>query len=46
MKSAAAHEFGRLLRMVWLLPWMSQKEMRQEVTATTNKIDSYHARTI
>lgn len=40
---AAARELGRVLRTVYLLRWISQKEMRQEVTATTNKIESYHA---
>lgn len=40
---AAARELGRVLRTVYLLRWVSQKEMRQEVTATTNKIESYHA---
>jgi TnpA family transposase len=39
----AARELGRVLRTVYLLRWISQKEMRQEVTATTNKIESYHA---
>lgn len=40
---AAARELGRVLRTIYLLRWISQKEMRQEVTATTNKIESYHA---
>lgn len=40
---AASRELGRVLRTVYLLRWISQKEMRQEVTATTNKIESYHA---
>ncbi|MFK0380326.1 Tn3 family transposase [Pandoraea sp. NPDC090278] len=40
---AAARELGRALRTIYLLRWISQKEMRQEVTATTNKIESYHA---
>lgn len=39
----AARELGRVLRTVYLLRWISQKEMRQEVTSTTNKIESYHA---
>jgi TnpA family transposase len=39
----AARELGRVLRTVYLLRWISQKDMRQEVTATTNKIESYHA---
>lgn len=40
---AATRELGRVLRTVYLLRWISSKEMRQEVTATTNKIESYHA---
>lgn len=40
---AAARELGRVLRTVYLLRWISSKEMRQEVSATTNKIESYHA---
>lgn len=39
----ATRELGRVLRTVYLLRWISRKEMRQEVTATTNKIESYHA---
>lgn len=39
----AARELGRLLRTIYLLRWISSKEMRQEVTTTTNKIESYHA---
>lgn len=40
---AATRELGRVLRTIYLLRWISRKEMRQEVTATTNKIESYHA---
>lgn len=40
---AAARELGRVQRTVYLLRWISSKEMRQEVSATTNKIESYHA---
>jgi len=40
---AAARELGRVLRTVYRLRWISSKEMRQEVSATTNKIESYHA---
>lgn len=40
---AAARELGRVLRTVYLLHWISSKDMRQEVSATTNKIESYHA---
>lgn len=39
----ASRELGRVLRTIYLLRWISSKEMRQEVTATTNKIESYHA---
>lgn len=37
---AAARELGRVLRLVYLLRWISSKEMRQEVSITTNKIES------
>ncbi|WP_153062184.1 Tn3 family transposase, partial [Escherichia coli] len=40
---AAARELGRVLRTVYLLKWISSKQMRQEITGTTNKIESYHA---
>lgn len=40
---SAARELGRVLRTIYLLKWISSKEMRQEVSATTNKIESYHA---
>ncbi|MCA1416996.1 Tn3 family transposase, partial [Bradyrhizobium sp. NBAIM20] len=30
-------------RTVYLLKWISSKQMRQEITGTTNKIESYHA---
>lgn len=40
---AAARELGRVLRTVYLLRWINSKEMRQEVTGETNKIESYHA---
>lgn len=40
---AAARELGRVLRTIYLLKWISSKEMRQEITGTTNKIESYHA---
>jgi Tn3 transposase DDE domain len=39
----ASRELGRVLRTIYLLKWISNKEMRQEVSATTNKIESYHA---
>lgn len=40
---AAARELGRVLRTIYLLRWINSKEMRQEITAETNKIESYHA---
>lgn len=40
---AAARELGRVMRTVYLLKWISSKQMRQEITGTTNKIESYHA---
>lgn len=40
---AAARELGRVLRTIYLLRWINSKEMRQEVTGETNKIESYHA---
>lgn len=39
----ASRELGRVLRTIYLLRWIGSKEMRQEVTGTTNKIESYHA---
>ncbi len=30
------------MRTVYLLEWIGSREMRQEVTATTNKIESYN----
>jgi TnpA family transposase len=39
----ASRELGRALRTVYLLRWIGSKDMRQEVTGTTNKIESYHA---
>ena len=40
---AAARELGRVLRTEYLLRWINSKEMRQEVNAETNKIESYHS---
>lgn len=39
----ASRELGRVQRTIYLLRWIGSKEMRQDVTATTNKIESYHA---
>ena len=43
MNVAAEASGEGVLRTVYLLRWISSKEMRQEVSATTNKIESYHA---
>lgn len=40
---AAARELGRVMRTIYLLRWINSKEMRQEVTGQTNKIEQYHA---
>lgn len=38
----AARELGNVVRTVFLLEWIGSREMRQEVTATTNKVESYN----
>lgn len=38
----AAQELGKIVRTVFLLEWIGSRELRQEVTATTNKIESYN----
>jgi len=38
----AARELGNVVRTVYLLEWIGSIEMRQEVTANTNKIESYN----
>jgi TnpA family transposase len=38
----AARELGNVVRTVYLLEWVGSRELRQEVTATTNKIESYN----
>ena len=38
----AAQELGRTVRTIFLLKWISQLELRQEVTANTNKIEAYN----
>ncbi|WP_049279375.1 Tn3 family transposase, partial [Ralstonia solanacearum] len=38
----AAQELGKVVRTVYLLEWIGSREMGQEVTATTNKIESYN----
>jgi TnpA family transposase len=39
---AAAHEVGRAVRTIFLLKWISKLQLRQEITANTNKIESYN----
>jgi TnpA family transposase len=39
---AAAHEVGRAVRTIFLLKWISKLQLRQQVTANTNKIESYN----
>ncbi|AJZ56096.1 tn3 transposase DDE domain protein (plasmid) [Paraburkholderia fungorum] len=38
----AARELGNVVRTVYLLEWIGSRELRQEVTANTNKIESYN----
>jgi len=38
----AAHELGSVVRTRFLLDWISNAAMRQEVTATTNKVECGH----
>ncbi|WP_321908112.1 Tn3 family transposase [Burkholderia cepacia] len=38
----AARELGNVVRTVYLLQWIGSLELRQEVTANTNKIESYN----
>jgi TnpA family transposase len=38
----AAQEVGRAVRNIFLLEWISSLPMRQQVTGTTNKIESYN----
>lgn len=35
-------ELGKVIRTIFLLDYVSNKELRQIITATTNKIESYH----
>lgn len=39
---AAAQELGQAVRTIFLLKWISNLELRQEVTSNTNKIESYN----
>jgi TnpA family transposase len=38
----AAQALGTVVRTIFLLNWISSRELRQEVTANTNKIESYN----
>jgi TnpA family transposase len=39
----AFRELGRVVRTVFLLQYISDPVLRRQITATTNKIESYHA---
>jgi TnpA family transposase len=39
----AAQALGSVIRTIFLLNWIGSRELRQEVTANTNKIESYHS---
>jgi TnpA family transposase len=38
----AFRELGRVIRTIFLLRYVSDKELRRRITATTNKIESFH----
>lgn len=38
----AAQELGNVIRTGFLLEWVGSRELRQEITANTNKIESYN----
>ena len=38
----AFHELGKVIRTTFLLEYISDKELRQIITATTNKVESYN----
>lgn len=38
----AAQAMGQVIRTIYLLRWIGSRELREEVTATTNKIESYN----
>ncbi|WP_374493403.1 Tn3 family transposase [Zoogloea sp.] len=38
----AAQELGNVVRTIFLLEWIGNREMRQEITANTNKVESYN----
>ena len=39
----AFQELGRVIRTVFLLRWLSDLDLRVQVTATTNKVEAFHA---
>jgi TnpA family transposase len=41
--SRVAEELGNVDRTIFLLEWISNQIMRQEVTAMTNKVEGYHS---
>jgi TnpA family transposase len=43
MLSRFAEELGNVDRTMFLLEWISNQMMRQEVTAMTNKVEGYHS---
>jgi len=38
----AFQELGRVIRTIFLLQYISEGELRQQITRTTNKVESYH----
>ncbi|WP_115712674.1 Tn3 family transposase [Legionella sainthelensi] len=38
----AFHELGKVIRTTFLLEYISDRELRQMITATTNKVESYN----
>lgn len=40
--SCAAQQLGNVVRTGFLLEWIGSRELRQEITANTNKIESYN----
>lgn len=38
----AAEELGKVVRTIFLLEWIGSKELRQEISATTNRVESYN----
>jgi TnpA family transposase len=41
--SRFAEQLGKVDRTIFLLEWISNQVMRQEVTAMTNKVEGYHS---